>query len=285
MRHAPIPTLRCRRRAQAAALLLAICILKLAAQAQAQADGGGAAAAAAALPAGGHPAALIFARNGAAAASQELPPPLQPLAAAAAAPLANTSETFPMLVVFRPRYLAALRAMCIRNPLMHRLAARPLGLPFDCHMPGVCRRVYTSAVVGFAGDFTDAQLRRLQRCLPGAVWYRELDASVHKNEDTGMQRRAGPLEYADGGGAGRRLQQQEGGVVRDVQVGDAPSQVHSFEVSNRTRGGEGAAISVDRVSGGLSLGAAGEHRQPVPPQLWNLDRMDQREVPLDGKFM
>lgn len=38
--------------------------------------------------------------------------------------------------------------MCNGSVLMFRTFARGMGLPLDCHMPGMCRRIYSSAVMG-----------------------------------------------------------------------------------------------------------------------------------------
>ncbi len=85
-----------------------------------------------------------------------------------------------MIVVFRDAStLARLRMLCETSPLMYRLFYRSLRLPADCHMPHVCKRIYSSTISGFAGEFTEADLARLERCLPpSSVFYREPDAQV-----------------------------------------------------------------------------------------------------------
>lgn len=72
----------------------------------------------------------------AAAASDPAPPPAGP-------------EKFSLIVVFRDAAsLAALRAMCTPSSILFRLFYRGLGLPADCHMPGMCRRIYSSTIIG-----------------------------------------------------------------------------------------------------------------------------------------
>ena len=85
-----------------------------------------------------------------------------------------------MIVVLRDAStLARLRMMCATSPLMYRLFYRALRLPADCHMPGVCKRIYSQTISGFAGEFGEADLARLERCLPpSSVFYREPDAQV-----------------------------------------------------------------------------------------------------------
>lgn len=40
-----------------------------------------------------------------------------------------------------------------------------------------------------SGDFTNSELARLERCLPGSIFYKELDGEVHKAEDDGYWQR------------------------------------------------------------------------------------------------
>lgn len=70
-------------------------------------------------------------------------------ASAASPPPPPPSEKFSLIIVFRDASsLAALRAMCNPSPMLYRLFHRGLGLPADCHMPGMCRRIYTETIVG-----------------------------------------------------------------------------------------------------------------------------------------
>lgn len=109
-----------------------------------------------------------------------------------------------------------------------RLFYRGLRLPADCHMPGMCHRIYSQTIAGgwlhrfvrwsrqrlhrapshqpaatfhpalassmhshelnldlphppvpgVAGEFTDADLARLERCLPSSIFYKEPDAQA-----------------------------------------------------------------------------------------------------------
>lgn len=54
-----------------------------------------------------------------------------------------------MIIVFREAAtLARLRMMCNTSPLLYRLFYRALRLPADCHMPGVCKRIYSQTISG-----------------------------------------------------------------------------------------------------------------------------------------
>jgi hypothetical protein len=86
----------------------------------------------------------------------EGPQPLGPPATEAANTSANASPTagtatskFSMIIVFRDATtLARLRMMCNTLPLLYRLFYRALRLPADCHMPGVCKRIYSQTISG-----------------------------------------------------------------------------------------------------------------------------------------
>lgn len=211
---------------------------------------------------------LLFYVLGPARATLGASSPLSAAAPAAAnAPAAPPPPRFPVIVVFRDlKSVLSLRAMCHPNPLIFRLRAAPLDLPAECHLPGICRRVYSTAIFGFAGEVTEPELAAVGRCLPRAVWYRELDGRVEKAEEGGAARSAGR----------RRLQQTP-----------AP-RVHAFEVFDAGRAQEGPPLALGNITGGAAVGAfsaPGDKRQSLGPTLWNLDRLDQRALPLDGAYV
>jgi subtilisin family serine protease len=141
-------------------------------------------------------AALCLARGGACAPGGAWPePPWASPAARAAAGTAARDAPAPFLVLTQPgaRAAAALADVCNRTAPPWRGGGgmfAPLSLPEDmmsgarpslgCRLAlgGVCRRVYTSALSGFAGTFRPWQLRALHACLPGLMARVEHDAPV-----------------------------------------------------------------------------------------------------------
>lgn len=52
-----------------------------------------------------------------------------------------------------------------------------------------------------------------------------------------------------------------------------------------TRGTEGTPVDFSSLAIGSSLGATGDKTQQLQTELWNLDRIHQRDLPLDSKFV
>jgi subtilisin family serine protease len=194
--------------------------------------------------------------------------------------------------------------MCHPNSLVFRLRAAPLGLPDYCHMPNICRRVYSTAIFGFAGEVTSEELAKVNRCLPRAVWYRELDGKVHKAEDPRLQKHAAhPSSYGSSSrfssdttefttnNKRRALLQAQNAQQKQQQQQENSPHVLAFNDFNSSRSTEGPPIDLTNITGinsnngGVTaFSSSGNKSQSLGPVLWNLDRVDQRDLPFDGTY-
>ena len=131
--------------------------------------------------------------------------------------------------------------MCAPSELAYQLFAPALKLPEGCHLPNACGYIFSNlpGMTGFSGSFTNTQLRTLERCLPSAIYYREVDQAVHKAEDSpfwhaqagsvpaGAEQQQQPEGKQPGG---RRSLRQAGASTRSVTpAGEEPHLVHSFD--------------------------------------------------------
>lgn len=150
--------------------------------------------------------------------------------------------------------LISLRAMCSRTAVGYKIKAAALGLPDDCHMPHICRRVYSTLFSGFAGSMSSEDLDKVQRCLPNSILYEEEDSKVEKLEGKQNPIWLGEQYGEDNvkGFDGSRGQFYFKEVNPDIVTGFSASESH-----------------VDKA---------------LDPSLWSLDRVDQKYLPLDRSY-
>ncbi|UPR00512.1 dihydroxy-acid dehydratase [Chloropicon primus] len=171
----------------------------------------------------------------------------------------------PYIVVFKSsQSVDSLRTICSQYGMLMKSNSGD-----SCHMPEVCRRVYASTFRGISGYFSQGQLQKLLTCFEGAVDFVEKDKIVYKAEQrVAKADDAAAARIQSGGSTEYPVTKQMmdiGGALEAKLSGGGPS------ASGLPAGGQVSAFSRNQV-------------QDLNVALWNLDRVDQRSLPLDGKY-
>lgn len=160
-----------------------------------------------------------------------------------------------MIILKDVQSLLRVRAMCAYTTSGFKIKAATLGMDDDCHMPHVCKRVYSKLFSGFSGSLDAQDLAKVQRCLPRAILYEEEDAKVQKLEG---KHRSNPYWLGNTSTYGDGVSSFAGMSQQYYFKEDNPEIVQGFD--------------------------KGEKKHQELTLQWHLDRVDQRELPLDRQY-
>lgn len=130
--------------------------------------------------------------------------------------------------------------------------------------PGACHHVYWTTVEGFSGLFTDEEVQTIKECFEEELDYLEIDGMVEKTEVVGRQLPELQVESQ----AFPKVGESDVVTSKDLEARDALAQSLQGEFH----------VTDEMVK------SATVKEQPLSTALWNLDRIDQRDLPLDLTF-
>ena len=153
--------------------------------------------------------------------------------------------------------------------------------PNSCRIgPHACKRVYRSSIFGIASQISEDEHERIRKCLSEYIDFEESDGEVKKAENVSLFRVDPSTVIVSKPYKGKRKHRK---LLRSEQKD--VSALDAFTIDDSVMP-EDVAIKTADFSDNFPYSPFSEKWQKVhnPGKLWNLDRVDQRSLPLDGMF-
>eukprot|EP01026_Neomeris_dumetosa_P069802 TRINITY_DN6918_c2_g1_i7.p1 TRINITY_DN6918_c2_g1~~TRINITY_DN6918_c2_g1_i7.p1 ORF type:complete len:540 (+),score=83.13 TRINITY_DN6918_c2_g1_i7:75-1694(+) len=216
------------------------------------------------------------------------------------------------------------KLMCAASPEEFRTKADELNLKAECYLGIACDYVFENAFVGMSGKFKLSQLRQfVSECFQDEIDYIEMDRKVAKSQGqqsvTPYPPYPSPIVYLSPQSEKYefimgRIDNSLRNNMHAYYIGKQRSDIASYldDIGNETASflnefdvmfsevqqqGQPLIRAMSASEGGQDQGVGqgqgqeqeyvspkGTKRQEVVPGLWNLDRIDQDYLPLDGGY-